>query len=145
MDTFSFENLNAYKEAKSLVVEVYKLIAKFPQSERFALSAQLQRAIVSVPSNIAEGSGRVSYKEKIHFLEIAYGSLMESFCQLEIACELNYISAEELAKIKEKLLAVSRLINGLSQSFQRKLNSLPYNPITLYPVKFTQIQNHSRL
>ena len=121
MDTFSFENLNAYKEAKSLVVDVYKLIAKFPQSERFALSAQLQRAIVSVPSNIAEGSGRVSYKEKIH--EIAYGSLMESFCQLEIACELNYISAEELAKIKEKLLAVSRLINGLSQSFQRKLNS----------------------
>ena len=123
METFSFENLNAYKEAKSLVVDVYKLIAKFPQSERFALSAQLQRAIVSVPSNIAEGSGRVSYKEKIHFLEIAYGSLMESFCQLEIACELNYISAEELAKIKEKLLAVSRLINGLSQSFQRKLNS----------------------
>ena len=48
---------------------------------------------------------------------------MESFCQLEIACELNYISAEELAKLKEKLLAVSRLINGLSQSFQRKLNS----------------------
>ena len=122
MDTFSFENLNAYKESKSLVVEVYRLIAKFPQSERFALSAQLQRAIVSVPSNIAEGSGRVSYKEKIHFLEIAYGSLMESFCQLEIACELNYISAEELAKIKEKLLAVSRLINGFSQSFQRKLN-----------------------
>ncbi|MGM9823625.1 MAG: four helix bundle protein, partial [Muribaculaceae bacterium] len=70
MDTFSFENLNAYKESKSLVVEVYRLIAKFPQSERFALSAQLQRAIVSVPSNIAEGSGRVSYKEKIHFLEI---------------------------------------------------------------------------
>ena len=99
------------------------MIAKFPQSERFALSAQLQRAIVSVPSNIAEGSGRVSYKEKIHFLEIAYGSLMESFCQLEIACELKYISDEELAQIKEKLLAVSRLINGLSQSFQRKLNS----------------------
>ena len=123
MDTFSFENLNAYKEAKSLVVDVYKLIAKFPQSERFALSAQLQRAIVSVPSNIAEGSGRVSYKEKIQFLEIAYGSLMESFCQLEIACELKYISDEELAQIKEKLLAVSRLINGLSQSFQRKLNS----------------------
>ena len=120
---YPFENLNAWQESRKYVVEVYRLLEQFPQSERFALIDQIRRAVISVPSNIAEGSGRMSYKEKIHFLEIAYGSLMESFCQLEIACELNYISAEELAKIKEKLLAVSRLINGLSQSFQRKLNS----------------------
>ena len=123
MDTFSFENLNAYKEAKSLVVDVYKLIAKFPQSERFALSAQLQRAIVSVPSNIAEGSGRVSYKEKIHFLEIAYGSLMEVYCQLQIAVDLGYISQEQFDGLRRLSFNVSKLLSGLRKSFELKLNN----------------------
>ena len=123
MDTFSFENLNAYKEAKSLVVDVYKLIAKFPQSERFALSAQLQRAIVSVPSNIAEGSGRVSYKEKIHFLEIAYGSLMEVYCQLQIAVDLGYITQEQFEGLRRLSFNVSKLLSGLRKSFEQKLNN----------------------
>ena len=82
MDKFTFFDLRVYKEAKLLVREVYSLLDKFPKVETFALSDQLRRAVVSVPSNIAEGSGRYSIREKIHFIEIAYGSLTETLCQL---------------------------------------------------------------
>ena len=81
---YPFENLNAWQESRKYVVEVYRLLEQFPQSERFALIDQIRRAVISVPSNIAEGSGRMSYKEKIHFLEIAYGSLMEVYCQFRL-------------------------------------------------------------
>lgn len=69
MDKFTFFDLRVYKEAKLLVREVYSLMDKFPKYETYALSDQLRRAVVSVPSNIAEGSGRFSIKEKIHFIE----------------------------------------------------------------------------
>jgi four helix bundle protein len=123
MENFSFEKLNAYVEARKLVVEVYKIINRLPQHEKFALGAQLQRAIVSVPSNIAEGSGRISYKEKIHFLEISFGSLLESYCQLEIARDLEYISDTDLKEIKPQFFVVSRLINALRKSFVEKLTN----------------------
>ncbi len=122
MDNFSFENLNAYKEARKLVIEVYGIVNQLPNCESFALCSQLRRAIVSVPSNIAEGSGRMSYKEKIHFLEIAYGSLLETYCQLEICSDLGYITADTLKSIKPHFFAVSRLLNALKKSFEEKLN-----------------------
>ena len=122
---FSFENLRVYKDARQLVVEVYRFSSKFPHIESFALCRQLQRAIVSVPSNIAEGSGRRSVKEKIHFIEIAYGSLMEAYCQLEIASDLNYIIAAELHDIKPRFYALSRQLSALAKSFTAKL---PPNP-----------------
>ena len=78
METFTFEKLEAWKKARFLVKDTYTLISKFPTTERFGLSSQLGRAIISVPSNLAEGCGRPSIKERIHFIEIAYGSLMES-------------------------------------------------------------------
>lgn len=100
MDYFSFENLRAYKAARSLVKDVYTVIDTFPATERYSLCDQLRRAIISVPSNIAEGSGRRSIKEKIHFLEISFGSLMEAYCQLEIALDLGYITTETHSSIK---------------------------------------------
>ena len=78
-----------------LVREVYTLLEKFPKYETYALGDQLRRAVVSVPSNIAEGSGRFSNKEKAHFMEIAYSSLTETLCQLDIAHDLGYISDNE--------------------------------------------------
>lgn len=89
---YSYKNLEAYKESKTLVKQVYALLKKFPKEETYALCDQLRRAVISVPSNIAEGMGRVSTKEQIHFLEIAYGSLREVDCQLDIAKDLAYIS-----------------------------------------------------
>lgn len=118
---YSFEKLNVWKEAKKLVVDVYHLLDSFPIFEKYALCDQIRRAIVSVPSNIAEGSGRKSLKEQIHFLEIAYGSLMETYNQLLIAIDLTYITEESVEAIKPSIDAVAKMINGLRISFAEKL------------------------
>ena len=89
--------------------------------ETYALSDQLRRAVVSVPSNIAEGSGRCSVKEKIHFLEIAYGSLTETLCQLDIAHDLEYITGVEFNNIQEKIDVIGKLLSGLHNSFMKQL------------------------
>ena len=118
---YSFEKLKVWQEAKKLVVDVYHLLDNFPKFEKYALCDQIRRAIVSVPSNIAEGSGRRSLKEQIHFLEIAYGSLMETYNQLLIAIELTYITEESVEAIKPSIDAVAKMINGLSNSYEYKL------------------------
>ena len=92
---YSYKDLEAYKEAKSLVRKVYELLKQFPKEEQYALCDQLRRAVISIPSNIAEGSGRQSQKDQAHFYTIAYGSLMEVLSQLDVACDLGYISQEE--------------------------------------------------
>ena len=104
-----------------LVKEVYKLLSKFPASETYALGDQLRRAVASVPSNIAEGSGRFSTKEKIHFLEIAYGSLTETLCQLDIAHDLGYVTREEFDAEKERINTIGKQLSGLRSSFQKQL------------------------
>lgn len=121
MEIYQFERLAAWQKAKELVIAIYQLLENFPQYEQFALSNQLRRAAISLPSNIAEGTGRISAKEKIHFLEISYGSLMEAYCQLQIAAELCYISAADLKDIKPLFFETSRLISGLRNSYLSKL------------------------
>ncbi len=113
---YSFENLKVWQEAKYLVVDVYKLLDSFPKFEKFALCDQIRRAIVSVPSNIAEGSGRFSNKEQNHYLEIAYGSLMETYNQLLIAIELSYITKESVKTLKPRIDSIAKMLNGLRQS-----------------------------
>ena len=113
---FQFEKLNAWQEARKLVVNVYQLLEKFPKTENYALCDQLRRAVVSVPSNIAEGTGRLAAKEQIRFLEIAYASLMEVYCQLQIAVDLGYITPEDLQIVKRKIFTTSKLISGLRTS-----------------------------
>ena len=126
---YSFEKLTVWQEAKKLVVEVYHLLDSFPKFEKYALCDQIRRAIVSVPSNIAEGSGRKSLKEQIHFLEIAYGSLMETYNQLLIAIDLAYISKESVEDIKPSIDGVAKMINGLSNSFSKKLDEQSTKPV----------------
>ena len=121
MNTFSFFDLRVYQESKQLVKDVYSLLEKFPKFEVYAMGDQLRRAVVSVPSNIAEGSGRSSLKEKIHFLEIAYGSLTETLCQLDIAHDLSYISDGEFCVEKERINVIGKQLSGLRSSFQRQL------------------------
>ncbi|MBD5232200.1 MAG: four helix bundle protein [Bacteroidales bacterium] len=82
--SLSFEKLEVYQLSRSLVKWVYRVTSSFPEHQRFSLINQLQRAAVSVASNIAEGSGRQHSKDKVHFIHIAYGSLMEVYCQLQI-------------------------------------------------------------
>ena len=123
MDKFTFFDLRVYQEAKELVKSVYTLLDKFPKYETYALGDQLRRAVTSVPSNIAEGSGRFSIKEKIHFIEIAYGSLTETLCQLDIAHDLNYITDEEFANEKERINVIGKQLSGLRTSFQNQLET----------------------
>lgn len=119
---YSFEKLKVWQEAKKLVVDVYHLLDSFPKFEKYALCDQIRRAIVSVPSNIAEGSGRKSLKEQIHFLEIAYGSLMETYNQLLIAVDLTYINEESVESIKPSIDAVAKMINALHNKYAQQLN-----------------------
>ena len=121
MDKFTFFDLRVYQESKQLVKDVYLLLEKFPKFEVYALGDQLRRAVVSVPSNIAEGSGRGSVKEKIHFIEIAYGFLTETLCQLDIAHDLNYITDDEFGVEKERISIIGKQLSGLRTSFQRQL------------------------
>ena len=110
---YDYKNLDAYKESKALVKMVYGWLRQFPKEEQYALCDQLRRAVISVPSNIAEGSGRFSTKEQIHFLEIAYGSLLEVDSQLDIAHDLEYISDEDLNASEIQIRKVGALIAGM--------------------------------
>ncbi|MCR4965137.1 MAG: four helix bundle protein [Bacteroidales bacterium] len=121
MNTFSFFDLRVYKESKLLIAEIYHLLSKFPKYEFYALGDQLRRSVVSVTSNIAEGSGRFSVKEKIHFIEIAYGSLTETLCQLDIAHDLKYITDDEFNNEKERITTIGKQLSGLRNSFMKKL------------------------
>ena len=123
MDKFTFFDLRVYKEAKLLARDVYSLVDRFPKIENYALSDQLRRAVVSVPSNIAEGSGRFSNKEKIHFVEIAYGSLAETLCQLDIAHDLGYINEQDFTIEKERIDIIGKQLSGLRSSFQKTLTA----------------------
>jgi four helix bundle protein len=111
----SYKNLDVYTRSKELVKKVYDVVNKFPLEERFALSSQIRRAIISVPSNIAEGLSRTPIKEQCHFLDIAYGSLMEVDCQLEIACDLSFLTKEEYNKIYIIINDVARMLIGLKK------------------------------
>ena len=117
---YSFTTLNTYTEAKGLVKLVYAVINTLPQTERYALSDQLRRAVISVPSNVVEGMNRMSDKEKSHFLEIAYASLMEVYCQIDIATDLGYIDVEKKNEVMTQINIVAKLISGLRRSTLNK-------------------------
>lgn len=119
---YAFEDLNAWKESRKLVVSVYQLLDGFPKFEKYALCDQIRRSIVSVLSNLAEGSGRISIKEQLHFYEIAYGSLMEAYNQLILASDLNYIEENHLNGLRPQINTVARMMNGLRSSLLKKLN-----------------------
>lgn len=110
---YDYKQLEVYKESKRLVKMVYALLKKFPKEEQYALCDQLRRAVISVPSNVAEGLGRYSMKEQVHFFEIAYGSLREVDCQLDVACDLGYVKEDEITEVAELINYLSALISGL--------------------------------
>ena len=109
-----FKNLIVYQRSKELVKQVYALLKKFPDDERFALCGQMRRAAISVPSNIVEGMARLSTKDQSHFLNIAYGSLMELYAQLDIAHDLGYLSENEFIKIETQIDEIDKMIVSLT-------------------------------
>ena len=109
----SFRELKVWQKAMELTDAVYDLVRQFPADERFALSDQLRRAVVSIPSNIAEGFGRDTHKDFAHFLSQARGSLYETDTQLEIAARRGFIKIDSVPtslidEIKRMLSSLSR-------------------------------------
>ena len=118
MEVFGYRKLIAYQKAKEVVKRTYKLLKKFPAEERYAMSDQLRRASVSITSNIAEGINRYLIKEKSHFIEMAYGSLMEVSSQIEIAEDIGYITTEDRINMDELIREEARLLSGLQNSYK---------------------------
>ena len=118
MNRYSYKNLNVYQDAKKFVVDIYKLLKLFPSEEKFALCDQIRRAAISVTSNIAEGVSRTSTKEKVHFLEIAYASMMEVDSQLDISVELQYINIEQYELINKQVNNIGRQLSVLRNKYK---------------------------
>jgi four helix bundle protein len=111
-----FKELIVWQKAYGLTLEVYKLSKNFPKEETYRLVSQLQRAVVSIPANIAEGYERNHKKEYIHFLYIAKGSLGEAETYLLLARDLDYIFVEQYRVIEDRRGEVARLLRGLIKS-----------------------------
>ena len=122
MEFFGYRNLVAYEKAREVVRRLYHVTKAFPKDEVFALSSQMRRAAVSITSNIAEGMTRYSIKDKVHFLEIAYGSLMEVMSQMEVAEDQKYITTAEFQNFEVLVADVARLISGLQKSFKQPID-----------------------
>ena len=122
-EVFGYRKLIAYQKGKEMVKRTYQLLKKFPADERYAMCDQLRRASVSISSNIAEGINRFSVKDKAHFVEMAYGSLMEVSSQFEIAEELGYISSEDRLSMDMLIEEEARLLSGLLNSYKPSTDS----------------------
>ncbi len=110
---FSFERLEVWQEARLLPKMIYLRPSDFPLEEKYGLSQQMRRAAISVCSNIAEGTSRISVKGQAHFTTMAFGSLMELLNQVIIAFDLEYISEKQLANIRNKIKPLSIKLSNL--------------------------------
>ena len=113
-----YQDLIAWQKAKARATDVYRATEPFPKTEIYWLTSQLRRAAVSIPSNIAEGQGRLTKGEFCHFLGQARGSLLESEPQLLIAVDLGLLEGDGFRKLEERSSEVRKLLNGLIQSMR---------------------------
>lgn len=120
MRRYGFEKLNVWIDSKELALLIYKETKHFPNEEKYGLVSQMRRAIVSVSSNIAEGSNRNTKNDQGHFYGIAYSSLMEVLSQTIIAFELEYLSTDKYEQIRNDVEKVSNKLNALRKSVINK-------------------------
>jgi four helix bundle protein len=125
MHIYSFEKLDVWKDARQFVTWIYTATSSFPADEKFGLVMQLRRAAVSIVSNLAEGSARTSYKDKAHFSQIAYSSLIEVLNQLIIANDLGFLSNYLLSEGRCKIELLSSKVAALRNTQLSKL-AKPY-------------------
>lgn len=116
----NFTDLNTWQEAHKLVILVYNLTKTFPKEELYGLASQIKRAVVSITSNIAEGFGRQSFQEKVHFFVIGHGSLTEVQNQLLVVRDVGYINQTIFENIYGQSVVVHKLLNGLIKSTKER-------------------------
>ncbi|WP_303318744.1 four helix bundle protein [Flavivirga abyssicola] len=121
MKIFSFEKLSVWQKSRKLAVKIYKLTKNFPEDERYGLISQMRRCAVSISSNIAEGTGRHSAKDKARFTEIAFSSALELLNQIIISNDLEFLSNEEYENIRQDISEITAMLDGLYKS-QSKIN-----------------------
>ena len=112
-----YQDLKVWQKAIDLTEDVYQLVKQLPQDEHYAISDQMRRAVVSVPSNIAEGRGRGTNKEFVRFLLMSRGSLWELSTQLVICEKLHYLDSMQTSKARQMITEISKMINALANSF----------------------------
>jgi four helix bundle protein len=118
----NYKELIVWQESYQLCLEIYRITKDFPKEERFGLTSQIRRAVVSVPSNIAEGYGRKTTREYIHALYVAYGSNCELETQVLLSRDLGYITAEDMKRLQEGIGEVERMLKALIKSLEKKLS-----------------------
>jgi len=116
----NYKDLIVWQKSFQLCLEIYRITKGFPREETYGLTLQIRRTAVSIPSNIAEGYGRKTTPEYIHFLYIAYGSCCELETQILLSAELGYVEAERLRKIEDEFGDVERMLKALIKSLENK-------------------------
>ena len=114
----NFKNLQIWKRSRVLVKAIYLMTRTFPSEEKFGLISQMNRAVVSVPSNIAEGSGRGTVKELHHFLNIAIGSLCELETQTYLAADLEFITEQKMERAIKEITEIRRMVIGYQKTLK---------------------------
>lgn len=125
---FAFEKLKVWEEIIILIKSIYLVTKIYPDDEKFGLVTQMRRAVISVSSNLAEGSARTGLKEQAHFYQFSYSSLMEVLSQLILSKELLYIDAKRYSEIRSQISNVSYLLNQLRKSALTKLSNTKTQP-----------------
>ena len=113
----NFRELAVWQKSMKLTYAIYKVTKLFPQTEAYALCSQMQRPATSIPSNIAEGSGRATDKELVHFLNISLGSAYELETQLLIAFEAQYISQDEKDDLLQQVIEIEKMLYALIKRY----------------------------
>jgi four helix bundle protein len=116
MRIFSFEKLIAWQKGRELAILIYKTTKLFPKDETFGIISQMRRCSISIASNLAEGSGRNSMKDKARFSEIAFSSSLELLNQVILSNDFEYIDENQYTILREKITEVNMLIDGLHKS-----------------------------
>ncbi|GMQ30149.1 four helix bundle protein [Algoriphagus confluentis] len=116
----NYKELNVWKRSIKLCSAIYKLTANFPNEERFGLISQIRRASVSVPSNIAEGGGRRTNREFVHFLGVAHGSICELESQLHVSVELEFADFVKIESIIDEITEIQKMLYALIQKFENQ-------------------------
>ena len=123
-----YKDLKVWQKSYKLCLEIYRITTKFPKEEKYGLTSQIRRSVVSIPSNIAEDYGRKTTKDYIRMLYVSYGSVCELETQILLAGDLDLIEKVELGTLKKDIAEIERMLKALIKSLESK----PLNPRTLF-------------